>query len=50
MGRLPKIYLFVVFVADIAQLHVGLSPEVGRSMHSLKKRVLNLVDELLVEV
>jgi hydrogenase maturation protease len=26
MGKLPKIYLFVVTVADIAHLHVGLSP------------------------
>jgi hydrogenase maturation protease len=49
MGKLPKIYLFVVTVADIAHLHVGLSPEVEQSMHELKKKVLTLVDELLID-
>jgi len=49
MGKLPKIYLFVVTVADIAHLHVGLSPEVEQSMYELKKKVLTLVDELLID-
>lgn len=49
MGKLPKIYLFVVSVADIASLHVGLSFEVNQAMAELKRKVLNLVDELLVE-
>jgi hydrogenase maturation protease len=48
MGRLPKIYLFVVSVADIAHLHVGLSPLVELAMNDLKKRVLTLADEILV--
>ena len=50
MGKLPKIYLFVMSVADIAHLHVGLSPEVAQRMQELKEKVLNLVDELLIEV
>lgn len=48
MGKLPKIYLFVVTVADIAHLHVGLSPAVTQAMNDLKKRVLVLAEEILV--
>lgn len=48
MGKLPKIYLFVVTVADIAHLHVGLSPAVTRAMGDLKTRVLSLAEEILV--
>lgn len=48
MGKLPKIYLFVVTVADIAHLHVGLSPAVTLAMNDLKKRVLALAEEILV--
>jgi len=48
MGKLPKIYLFVVSVADIAHLHVGLSPLVEQAMNDLKNRVLALADEILV--
>jgi hydrogenase maturation protease len=48
MGKLPKIYLFVVTVADIAHLHVGLSPAVTLAMDNLKKRVLALAEEILV--
>lgn len=48
MGKLPKIYLFVVTVADIAHLHVGLSPAVTLAMKDLKKRVLALAEEILV--
>lgn len=44
MGKLPKIYLFVVTVADIAHLHVGLSPAVTLAMDDLKKRVLALAE------
>lgn len=49
MGKLPKIYLFVMSVADIAHLHIGLSDKVAQSMQDLKKKVLNLADELLME-
>jgi hydrogenase maturation protease len=48
MGKLPKIYLFVVTVADIAHLHVGLSPAVTLAMDDLKRRVLALAEEILV--
>jgi hypothetical protein len=48
MGKLPKIYLFVVTVADIAHLHVGLSPAVELAINDLKNRVLALADEILV--
>jgi hydrogenase maturation protease len=48
MGKLPKIYLFVVSVADIAHLHVGLSPLVEQAINDLKNRVLALADEILV--
>lgn len=44
MGKLPKIYLFVVTVADIVHLHVGLSPAVTLAMDDLKKRVLALAE------
>lgn len=47
-GKLPKIYLFVVSVKDIANLHVGLSPEVGMAMNELKRRVVDLAEELMV--
>ena len=48
MGKLPKIYLFVVSVADIANLHVGLSSGVIGTMGELKRQVINLAEELLV--
>ena len=49
MGKLPKIYLFVVSVADIANLHIGLSSGLQRVMDELKKKVVDLAEELLVE-
>ena len=49
MGKLPKIFLFVVSVADIANLHIGLSSGVNGVMEELKKKVINLAEELLVE-
>jgi hydrogenase maturation protease len=48
MGKLPKIFLFVVSVADIANLHIGLSSGVKGVMDELKKNVINLAEELLV--
>lgn len=47
MDRLPKIYLFVVSVADIAHLHVGLSPDVMAVIPKLKELILQKVSELL---
>lgn len=46
-GRLPKIYLFVVSVADIAHLHVGLSPEVENCLPRLKQQVMDTVYRVL---
>jgi hypothetical protein len=49
MGKLPKIFLFVVSVADIANLYVGLSDGVKEVLADLKKKVINLAEDLLVE-
>lgn len=46
LGRLPRIYLFVVSVADIAHLHIGLSPLVNEAMDELKDRVIQLAEKL----
>lgn len=45
-GKLPRIYLYVVSVADIAHLHVGLSPAVEKALTELKSRILRHVTEL----
>jgi hydrogenase maturation protease len=47
MGRLPKIYLFVVSVADIASLHVGLTVEVEKAMPELRRRVFEIATQLV---
>lgn len=49
MGKLPKIYLFIISVADIANLHIGLSSRVKEVMDELKNKVITLAEELLVE-
>ena len=46
MGKLPEIYLFVISVADIAHLKVGLSPGVEKAMGELKRQVLSLATKL----
>jgi hydrogenase maturation protease len=46
LGKLPKIYLFVMSVADIAHLHVGLSPEVENAMPELRRQVMEKAHEL----
>ena len=46
LGKLPKIYLYVMTVQDIANLHIGLSPLVeSRAIH-LKRDILQLAEEL----
>ncbi len=45
-GKLPKIYLFVMSVADIANLQVGLSEKVEKKMPELRKQVLEKMYEL----
>jgi hydrogenase maturation protease len=46
LGKLPKIYLFVMSVADIAHLHVGLSAEVEKAMSELRGQVMEKMYEL----
>ncbi|MBS1545656.1 MAG: hydrogenase maturation protease [Bacteroidetes bacterium] len=46
MGKMPKVYLFVISVADIANLHIGLSPQVEAAMDLLKNRILKLTAAL----
>ena len=46
MGKMPKVYLFVMSVADIANLHIGLSPQVEAAMDLLKNRILKLTASL----
>lgn len=45
-GKLPKIYLYVVSVADIAHLHVGLSPAVEEALSELTSRIFQHVADL----
>lgn len=47
MGTLPKIYLYVVSVNDIANLHVGLSEEVEKALPVLKTIVLEKLQVLV---
>ncbi|MBS1507165.1 MAG: hydrogenase maturation protease [Bacteroidetes bacterium] len=47
MGKLPKIYLFVVSVADIASLHVGLTEEVEKAMPELRRLVFEMANQLV---
>ena len=47
MDRLPKIYLYVVSVQDIAHLHVGLSELVAGAMESLAARVVKHAEDLM---
>lgn len=50
MGKLPRIYLFVMTVQDIANLHVGLSQLVDEKLPEFKRLILNKVNELLPSV
>ncbi len=52
LGRLPKIYLYVMTVQDIANLHVGLSQFVEEQLSELKRLILNKIADLqpVVEV
>ncbi len=46
LDKLPKIYLYVMSVADIAHLHVGLSAEVENAMRELQRQVVQKVHEV----
>ncbi|MFN5547688.1 MAG: hydrogenase maturation protease [Bacteroidota bacterium] len=52
LGKLPKIYLYVMTVQDIANLHVGLSQFVEEQLPELKRLILNKIADLqpVVEV
>lgn len=47
LGRLPKIYLFVVSIAELQDMHIGLSPAVEAAIPLLKSKVRKLCDQLL---
>ncbi len=49
MGKLPTIYLFVVTVENIANLHIGLSSKVTEHVPLLKQQIREKV-ELLTEL
>lgn len=48
LDRMPKIFLFVVSVKDIANLHIGLSEEVESVYPTLKDRIIEKVIALQV--
>lgn len=47
MNKMPRIYLFVVSVADISRLHIGLSEQVEEVMPTLIATVRQKINELL---
>ncbi|MFM8448493.1 MAG: hydrogenase maturation protease [Haliscomenobacter sp.] len=47
LGKLPEIFLFVVSVAELQPMHIGLSPAVETAMLELKARVLARIQALL---
>ena len=47
MGRMPKVYLFVVSIIELQEMHIGLSPEVEAVMPELAERVRGLAEELV---
>ena len=46
IGKLPKIYLYVVSVADISRLEIGLSEKVSKIIPSLKAIILSKANEV----
>ena len=47
MGQMPKVYLFAVSIAELQEMHIGLSPEVEKVMPELEERVKLLAGELV---
>ena len=47
MGQMPKVYLFVVSIIELQEMHIGLSPEVEAVMPELAERVRGLAEELV---
>jgi hydrogenase maturation protease len=49
LETVPRMYLFVVSVVDIYELHIGLSEPVSAAMNELERQVLELAQEVLNE-
>lgn len=47
LGRMPEIYLFVVSIQDLANMEIGLSPEVEAVLPELERQVLELAQSLV---
>jgi hydrogenase maturation protease len=49
LGRLPIIHLFVVSIAELQDLYIGLSPAIEAVMPELEQQVLGLAGDLLAK-
>ena len=50
LGRMPEIHLFVVSIQDLANMEIGLSPEVEAVLPELERQVLELAQSLVSKV
>ena len=46
LGKLPEIYLFVVSVAELQPMYIGLSPEVEGALGQVKEKILERIKQL----
>jgi Ni,Fe-hydrogenase maturation factor len=46
LGKLPEIYLFVVSVAELQPMYIGLSPEVEVALGRVKEKILERIKQL----
>ena len=46
LGKLPEIYLFVVSVAELQPMYIGLSPEVEGALGQVKEKILERIQQL----
>lgn len=49
LGKLPEIYLFVVSVAELQPMYIGLSPEVEVALAPVKEKILDRINQLREE-
>lgn len=49
LGKLPEVYLFVVSVAELQPMYIGLSSEVEVALASVKEKILNRINQLREE-
>lgn len=47
LGRMPEIHLFVVSIQDLANMEIGLSPDVEAVLPELERQVLELARSLV---